>query len=125
VVFADFASARRPAEAPAELPIDGAAALNREWAVVCDAPGHAACLAGVELTPARRPRERARQFDVVWSVEPEVVRAASEICLALARRTDAQLVDGLPERPGPPAQPPAEQLRLAAAITTRTLATLT
>jgi hypothetical protein len=91
---------------------------------VCDAPGHAVCLAGVEVAPARRPRDQAREFDVVWSVEPDLVRAATDVCIALARPADAELVDGLGERLAPPAQPPAEQLRLAAAIMTRTLAAL-
>jgi DICT domain-containing protein len=124
VVFADFKRPRRPPNAPVELPIAGSAPLNREWAVVCEAPGHAVCLSGVELPPARRRRDEAREFDVVWSVEPDVVHAASEICLGLARRADPSLADRLGDRPAPPAPPPAEQLRLAAAITTRTLGAL-
>jgi MerR family transcriptional regulator, light-induced transcriptional regulator len=124
IVFADFARVRVPARGPAELPIDRSAPLSREWAVVCEASGHAVCLAGVELQPARRRRDEAREFDVIWSVEPEVVRAASEICLGLARHADQSLADRLEDRPAPPAHPPAEQLRLAAAITTRTLGAL-
>jgi DNA-binding transcriptional MerR regulator len=124
VVFADFAGVRRPSGGPVELPIEPAAPLQREWALVCEAPGHAVCLAGAGLTPARRPRESAREFDVIWSVEPDVVRTASEICLALASRADARLAERFEERPAPPVQPPADQLRLAAAITTRTLSAL-
>jgi DICT domain-containing protein/predicted DNA-binding transcriptional regulator AlpA len=124
VVFADFKRRRRPANAPIELQIEGSAPLNREWAVVCEAPGHAVCLAGVELQPARRPRDDAREFEVIWSVEPQVVRAASEICLGLARRADPRLADRLEARTAPAPPPPAEQLRLAAAITTRTLGAL-
>lgn len=124
VVFADFAAARRPAGGPVELPIERADPLSREWAVVCEAPGHAVCLAGVELTTARRPTDRAREFDVIWSVEPDVVRTACEICIDLARRADPRSVEDLGERQAPPPQPPAEQLQLAAAITTRTLGAL-
>jgi DICT domain-containing protein len=124
VVFADFPRARRPSGGPVELPIEREAPLSREWAVVCQAPGHAVCLAGVELPPARRPAEKTREFDVIWSVEPEVVRTACEICIDLARHADAGAVDGLGDREPPPSQPPAEQLRLAAAITTRTLGAL-
>jgi hypothetical protein len=47
-----------------------------------------------------------------------------EICLGLARRAEPRLTDRLAELPVPPQQPPAEQLRLATAITTRTLGTL-
>jgi DICT domain-containing protein len=78
----------------------------------------------VELQPARRPRDDAREFEVIWSVEPQVVRAASEICLGLARRADPRLADRLEARTAPAPPPPAEQLRLAAAITTRTLGAL-
>ena len=124
VVFADFARARRPARGPIELPIDSAAPLNREWAIVCEAPGHAVCMAGVELPAAGRRRDQARQFDVIWSVEPDVVHTASEICLGLARQSDARLVERLGERSAPAAPPPEDQLRLAAAITSRTLGAL-
>src|SRR3954454_23537434 len=48
VVFADFAGARRPDGGPVELPIDPADAVGNEWALVVDAPGFAACLAGWE-----------------------------------------------------------------------------
>jgi DICT domain-containing protein len=124
VVFADFARARRPARGPIELPIDSAAPLNREWAIVCEAPGHAVCLTGVELPATRRQRDQARVFDVIWSVEPDVVRTATEICLGLARQFDPQLVQQLGDRAAPSAPPPEEQLRLAAAITSRTLGAL-
>jgi MerR family transcriptional regulator, light-induced transcriptional regulator len=124
VVFADFEQARLPADGPVELPVDRSAPLGREWAVVCEAAGHAACLAGVELPPSRRRREPAREFDVIWSVEPEVVRAASEICVGLARRSEPRLADRLGDREVAPAPPLGEQLRLSAAITTRMLGAL-
>jgi DICT domain-containing protein/predicted DNA-binding transcriptional regulator AlpA len=126
-VFADFEQPRVPdGTEPAELPIDRSGPLTREWAVVCDAPGHAVCLAGLEL-PTLRPRtEREREFEVIWSVEPGVVRAASEVCIGLARRAAPALAERLDAReaalvPGPPSD---AQLRFAAAIITRTLAQL-
>ncbi len=124
VVFADFERVRRPARGPAELPIDPAAPLNREWAIVCEAPGHAVCLAGLELPTARRRRDQAREFEVIWSVEPEVVRTATEICAAMTRRGDPELADRLAELPPPAAPAAADQLRLATAITNRTLGAL-
>ena len=118
VVFADFERARTPARGPAEVPIDRAGPLTREWAVVCDAPGHAVCLAGLELPTQSSRSDSAREFEVIWSVEPAVVRTATQVCLGLAGRA-------WPEGAGEPlaAAGPAsdEQLRLAAAITTRTL----
>jgi DICT domain-containing protein len=124
-VFADFDRLRVSANGPAEVPIDRAGPLSREWAVVCEAPGHAACLAGIELPAARRRRDPAREFEVIWSVEPAVVRAAADVCLGLLRASAPELADGLAgDHPAPAAHASAEQLRLAAAIAGRTLARL-
>jgi MerR family transcriptional regulator, light-induced transcriptional regulator len=125
VVFADFERPRLPRNAPAELPLDRSGPLTREWAVVCEAPGHAACLAGIELPPARPRRDPARQFEVIWSVEPAVVRTAADVCAALARAAAPELAARLGDAgPEPPAHAPDRQLQLAAAITARTLARL-
>jgi hypothetical protein len=119
VVFADFERARSPARGPAEVPIDRSGPLMREWAVVCDAPGHAVCLAALELPTPRSRSDSARGFEVIWSVEPTVVRIATQVCLGLARRAWPEAVG---DPPAPAAGPASdEQLRLAAAITTRTL----
>jgi MerR family transcriptional regulator, light-induced transcriptional regulator len=123
VVFADFDRPRAPAGGPAELPIDRDGPLTREWAVVCEAPGHAACVAGIELPATRRRRDPAREFEVIWSVEPAVVRTAADVCLGLLRATAPELAEGIGEdRPPPAAHASDRQLRLAAAITARTLA---
>lgn len=125
VVFADFERARLPAKPPVELPIDRSGPLTREWAVVCEAPGHAACLAGIELPATSRRRDPAREFEVVWSVEPAVVRAATDVCLGLARASSAELAARLSDtHPEGPARASDRQLRLAAAIAARTLARL-
>jgi DICT domain-containing protein len=121
VVFADFERPRLAAREPVELPIGGSESLSREWAVVCEAVGHAACLAGVELPPERRTRDMGRAFEVIWSVEPAVVRGARDICAALAEAVVPELAARFSERAEAPAPPSDEQLRLAAAITARTL----
>jgi DICT domain-containing protein len=123
VVFADFDRPNVPEEGPAELPIDRSGPLTREWAVVCDAPGHAVCLVGLEL-PVLTPRsDAAREFEVLWSVEPTAVRAASQVCLGLMRQASPELAERYSDEvlrlsAGPV---PDQQLRLASAITTRTL----
>jgi DICT domain-containing protein len=127
IVFAGFERRRTPARGPIELPIGASPGLTREWAVVCEAPGHAACLAAVEVAQARRRPDSAREFDVIWSVEPAVVRLAAEIGLQLALGAAPQLEERIARwlsapSPGPAA---ADQLRLSTAITTRTLAELT
>jgi DICT domain-containing protein len=114
VVFADFERFR--AGSPAEVPVDRSAPLTREWAVVCAAPGHAVCLTGLELPPARR-RDGARVFEVLWSVEPAVVAVATEICLGLVSAEHPALAG---EVLAPRSMPASDQqLRLATAITTR------
>ena len=119
VVFADFERGRTPPDAPVELPIDRSGPLTREWAVVCEAPGHAVCLAGLELPAPTTRRDAAREFEVIWSVEPAVVRVATSVCLRLLRRVHPELADRVPSLPPGPASD--EQLRLAAAIAVRTL----
>lgn len=125
-VFADFEHVRLPARGPAELPIDRAGPLTREWAVVCEAPGHAVCLAALELPASRRRGDSAREFELLWSVEPDVVRAATQVCVGLARLASPELAERLPEPGSAPALVPAadRQLRLASAITARMLGRL-
>ena len=85
VAFADFGKSRVRRGAPIEVALPQDASLLREWAVVCDAPEGAACLAGVER-PARRASDHGRMFEAVWSFEPAVVRAATEVGFTLARQ---------------------------------------
>ncbi|HET8822427.1 MAG TPA: DICT sensory domain-containing protein [Thermoleophilaceae bacterium] len=127
IVFADFDRPHTPAHGPAELPVGPSQPLVREWAVVCEGPGHAACLAAVEVAHARRRADAAREFDVIWSVEPELVRAAAEIGLELARQAAPQMEERIAQRlsSAPPGPPVADQLRLSTAIATRALGQLT
>jgi len=124
-VFADFKRARRPAGAPAELPIDRSHPISREWALICEAPGHGACMVAWEPPGRSSLGDLAREFELLLSVEPAVVREAAEAATALA----APLAPDVAERAGgyleqvPP--PRAEsQLRLSSAITARLLASL-
>jgi MerR family transcriptional regulator, light-induced transcriptional regulator len=119
VVFAEFERPRRRAGGPLELQIERSGPLAREWAVVCAAPGHGVCLTGIELPQRRRRTESAREFEVIWSVEPAVVRQAVAICLGLARSAAPDAVRGIAEPPS--GGPEDAQLRLATAIAARTL----
>ena len=124
IAFADFARLRVPESGPTEVPIAPDDPLVREWAIVCDAPGHAVCLTGWEPPASAAPAGR-RRFEAIWSFEPAVVREAARICAAIAGVHQPSLGEELRARlDDPPAQPAAEQLRLAAAITNRTLAML-
>jgi MerR family transcriptional regulator, light-induced transcriptional regulator len=126
VVFADFGRAKLDGAGPAELQIERNDPVAREWAIICDAERHAAFLAGreppssgVEMPPGQRV------FEVVWSVEPQVVREAARICAEVAAGIAPELVGPVGARLAAEAAAPAdEQLRLATAITNRALSYL-
>jgi MerR family transcriptional regulator, light-induced transcriptional regulator len=123
VVFADFRRPELDGGGPAELPIERSHPVAREWAIVCDAERHGAFLAGreppsssVEMPPGQRV------FEVLWSVEPRVVREAARVCAELAAGIAPELVAPVGARlAGEAAAPADEQLRLATAITNRAL----
>jgi MerR family transcriptional regulator, light-induced transcriptional regulator len=126
VVFAEFDRARHRRGGPVEIPVNRAHPLAREWAIVCDADRHAVCLAGREpLSSNPQAPTSQRAFEVIWSVEPQLVRAATRICAsaaATARPTITEPIQKLLDSEA--AVPARDQLRLAAAITNRTLSQL-
>ena len=81
-VFADFPGGRRRHGDVLEIPVPYDSALHREWFVICDAVDAAACLVGSERLTTRRTSAR-RTFEAVWSVDPAVVRTATELAGAL------------------------------------------
>ena len=91
VVFADFPAVERPDHGPVELPIDPDAALGNEWALIVDAPGLAACLAGWER-PGRAepggPEDRRRRFETIWTLDPDATRRAARAAARLAAAID-------------------------------------
>jgi MerR family transcriptional regulator, light-induced transcriptional regulator len=91
VVFADFERARRPDGGPVELPIDRADALGNEWALIVDAPGFAACLAGWEQPAGASgtAADRDRRFETIWTLDPEATRRAARAATRLAASIDA------------------------------------
>ena len=94
LVFADFDGLREPSDAPVEVPIAEDDALGNEWAVVVDAPGYAACLLAWESPESTSDPELAdmeRRFEAAWTLDPAVVRRASDVAAALARRADPAL----------------------------------
>lgn len=123
-VFADFERLREPADGPAELPVDRSHPVSREWALVCVAPEHGACMVAWEPPGRTRPGD-AREFELLLSFEPAVVREAAEVATALAAPIAPGVAAGAREqleRLSPPL--PDKQLRLSSAITARLLASL-
>lgn len=125
-VFADFRALRTPRSGPVEIPVSRAHPLLREWAVICDAEGHAACLAAREPAFSRvEDASRNRVFEVIWSVEPTVVRAAARACADVLRERRPALLEAAADHlASAPAVTADQQLRLAAAIANRALSRL-
>ncbi|MGN6203126.1 MAG: DICT sensory domain-containing protein [Solirubrobacterales bacterium] len=124
-VFADFEQARRPEGGPAELPIERDHPVSREWALICEAPGHAACLVAWEQPGRSAPGDPEREFECLMSVEPAVVREAAETAATLAAPLAPDLAEQAREYMEQLPPPRAEtQLRLSSSITARLLASL-
>lgn len=117
LALADFDSVRTPRRRPLEIPVDRNHPLANEWAIVCDGPYFTACLAGWE-----RPTPGERVFEVIWSVQPEVVREAARLGLELAGRQLPELAERTPKRLSEPAMLDAGAVERATAITNRMLA---
>lgn len=122
VVFADLTEPREAAPGvPLEIALPREAPLNREWVIVCDAPDLPACLAAIERPGQDASRDGDRRFEVVWTVDPGVVRSAARVAAALADeyRPGWRTVDlGLLDEEAPAASP---DLRRASALMSRTM----
>jgi len=79
-VLADFPERRTPPGGPVEVPLAATSVLRREWAVVCVDASYTACLVGWEQPDTGD----ARRFEVIWSTEPEAVRATLRVALSAA-----------------------------------------
>jgi DICT domain-containing protein len=124
IALADFNALRQPEHAPAEVPIPREHALNREWSVVIDAPAARACLAALEHASAVELPDSQRSFEVLWSFEPGVVRAATRVATDLVRTFAPELAHQLLSgQDDPPATDPPE-LRFAAALAHRVVSYL-
>jgi MerR family transcriptional regulator, light-induced transcriptional regulator len=109
VVFADFIEpGGLPPEEPAPIrvPLPQDAPARREWTLVCASTDYPACVTGWEFPGQREAADADRRFEVIWSVDPEVVSDAAAICARLARSILPELgplLGGLPSEPAPPA----------------------
>ena len=95
VVFADFDHGRHPVAHPREVALPPDSPVLREWALVCDAPGFSACVAGWELPSPPGTSDRDRRFETVWTLDPVCVRAATNVGIALLQESDPGHADEL------------------------------
>ncbi|MGI8714778.1 MAG: DICT sensory domain-containing protein [Solirubrobacteraceae bacterium] len=118
VVLADFQAMRRPSAGPTEVPIDPSYPLAREWTLIVDAPGAQACLAAWEQPSQTELPDQQRRFEVLWSFEPDVVSAASDLAVELLWRLAPEVARGMPPAGGPAAMA-GEELQFATALSHR------
>jgi DICT domain-containing protein len=118
VAVADFSSVRHPPEAPLEVPLELHQPLAREWTLIVDAPGAQACLAAWELPTQSAVPDPARQFEMMWSFEPEVVHAATEVATELLWKLSPEIARRLPDLPVDTGLG-GEELRFASALAQR------
>ena len=121
IVFADFRRKRKPRGAPLELPVGLSDPASREWTLVCDGEGYAACLAGLELPGQDGVPDMERRFETLWSVEPDVVREASRVAVALASRSAPEVLEELPARLRAEAPPSSADVQTLVSLTNRML----
>jgi DICT domain-containing protein len=124
VVFADFgepAAAGGPprGSAPIRVPLPADAPARREWTLVCDSRDYPACVTGWEFPGQPQAADASRRFEVIWSVDPQVVRDAAVICAQLARSAHPGLGPLLDTLPSEPPAPASADLRRAAGLLTR------
>ena len=95
VVMADFGGEpEQPTEGRLHrVHLPETAPMRREWTLVCDAPDHPAALAGWEVPGQDGVPDRDRVFEVVWSLEPRVVREAARVSARLATSLDPEAGD--------------------------------
>jgi DICT domain-containing protein len=122
IALGDFAEAHAHASGLVEVPIERDHALSREWAIVCDGPGVSTCLAGWER-PGGEGGERV--FEMLWSVEPEVVREAACIGVQLAASQWPALRERVPSWLSETPETDDGAVQRATALTNRMLAYVT
>jgi DNA-binding transcriptional MerR regulator len=123
-VFADFAHVRRPRGGPVELPIPERAPLEREWVVVCESAGGAACLVAWEPPGQQEVPDGRRRFETVWTADRASVRHAAQLCLALAGDAGGEIAGPIAARLAEPVADGPGELRRAEALTSRMIAYL-
>jgi DICT domain-containing protein len=120
VVFADFRQRREQPGPLAEIPIAGGSPLRREWTLICDAPDQPACVAAWERPGQEGRRDPDRTFEMLWSVDPPVVRSAARIGAGLAAAAGFEIPAPLQARLGEEASPSSPDLHRASGVLERT-----
>jgi MerR family transcriptional regulator, light-induced transcriptional regulator len=125
VVFADFRHSRVRPGPTAEIAVPDDSPLRREWALVCDAPDAPACVTAWERPGQDQCRDQDRVFEMVWSVDPQVVRSAARIGAGLATAAVPEITERISSRLNEEPGPGSADLLRASGVIERTLDYLT
>lgn len=119
VAVADFPELASRSGSPIEVPVDSAEAMAREWTLIIDSPAGAVCLAAWEHASQTEPPDFQRQFEVLWSFEPAVVRSATHVAAEVLRRFAPEVAERIPAVLAPPGRALGPELRFASSLTHR------
>jgi DICT domain-containing protein len=97
VAVADFSEIAQPQLAAAQVPLQVHHPMAREWTVIVDGPGAHACLTAWEHPGDGDLPDHARRFEVIWSFEREIVRAASEVATELLNDLAPEIAAQVPD----------------------------
>jgi DICT domain-containing protein len=97
VAVADFPQMVEPQLAAAQVPLQVHHPMVREWTVIVDSPGAHACLTAWEHPGDGHLADHARRFEVIWSFEREIVRAASEVATELLNDLAPEIAARVPD----------------------------
>jgi DICT domain-containing protein len=123
VAFADFET--RTDTALAQIHVNRDHQLNREWAIVCFAPGASAALAGWEPPGQDDVPDHERQFEAIWTVDPELVYEAAGAAADLAEATSPEIATRIRDALGPRPAPSGPEVRGVAALARRMVSYVT
>ena len=123
VAFADFET--RTDTRPVQLHVERDHQLNREWAIVCFAPGASAALAGWEPPGQDDVADAQRRFEAIWTVDPELVFEAVEAAASLAEREAPEVAEQIRRAAGPRPAPSGPEVRGVAALARRMVSYIT
>src|SRR5436190_2709687 len=117
VAFADFET--RTDTRPIQLHVERDHQLNRDWAIVCFAPGASAALAGWEPPGQDDMADSQRRFEAIWTVDPELVYEVVDAAASLAEREAPAIADQMRDAAGPRPAPSGPDVRGVAALARR------
>lgn len=121
-VLADFDEVRRPDGGPIEIPIDTSEPLGREWSLVYDSHDFGAVLSGWERPGQSAKPDGQREFEAMWSVEPELIRDASTVAYGIVERTAPHVVEGIERLLAEPVEPQQPSIAQLTRLTNRMIA---